>query len=165
MEKKRWGRRRERDKACACWICSTSLFLYFTAQPSPHFCPWFMIKIKEPSCFALGQVVLFTVPGPVWCHRIPFTCKYALTLGGKQLDTLQCQNLENLKRVNFRRKSGPRVHLTSVAAATWAVRETAELVTSGHQLPWQESWLWSLQSISRNRGRKKTSWQALIHRS
>lgn len=34
---KRQGRRRERDKACACWICSTSLFLYFTAHP-PLYC-------------------------------------------------------------------------------------------------------------------------------
>lgn len=32
MEKRR-GRRRERDKACACWICSTSLFLYYASHP------------------------------------------------------------------------------------------------------------------------------------
>lgn len=36
MEKRR-GRRREGDKACACWICSTSLSLYFTDHP-PQFC-------------------------------------------------------------------------------------------------------------------------------
>lgn len=36
MEKRR-GRRREGDKACACWICSTSLFLYFSDRPPP-FC-------------------------------------------------------------------------------------------------------------------------------
>lgn len=34
IKKERRARRRERDKASGCWICSTSLFLYST-HPSP----------------------------------------------------------------------------------------------------------------------------------